>query len=289
MSDYPRITIVTPSYNQGRYIGKTIESVLSQGYPNLEYIIIDGGSTDDSPQIIESYADQLAYWVSEPDNGQYDAINKGFSHATGDIMAYLNSDDMYCAWTLHQVAEMMGDCPEIEWLTSSYPMLFNPSKTIWQFQAPFGYTKRWFEWGWHLGNRPDKRGWIQQESTFWRRSLWEKAGGRLDSSLHYAGDFELWAQFWQHTHLVAVPVPLSLFRLHAEQKTTQLDAYIAEAEAVLARFPRETEPPTASQLKMATVGANVNHRFKKQYGGLLSMAYYNYEEKRWQVGYRWEL
>src|SRR5688500_12214725 len=95
---YPRITIVTPNYNYGHFLEKAIVSVLDQQYPNLEYIIIDGGSTDNSIEIIRKYEKHLAYWISEPDKGMYDAINKGFSRATGEVMAWLNSDDTYFPW-----------------------------------------------------------------------------------------------------------------------------------------------------------------------------------------------
>lgn len=121
----PKISIVTPSYNQGEFIEATINSILTQNYPNLQYIIIDGGSTDGSVEIIKKYEKYLHFWCSEPDAGQYDAINKGFARSSGEIMAWLNSDDMYCPWVFKTVADVMSDFSEIEWLTTLNPGLWD--------------------------------------------------------------------------------------------------------------------------------------------------------------------
>ena len=110
----PRISVVTPSFNQSAFLEETLRSVLDQGYPNLEYIVIDGGSTDASADIIRKHAGRITCWVSEKDQGQYDAINKGFARSTGEIMAWLNSDDKYLPWTFSVVGEIFASRPEVE-------------------------------------------------------------------------------------------------------------------------------------------------------------------------------
>jgi glycosyltransferase involved in cell wall biosynthesis len=235
-ASWPRLSIVTPSYNQGRFLEQTIRSVLDQGYPNLEYFVLDGGSTDGSAEIVRRYADRLAGWTSEPDGGQFDAINKGFARATGEIMAWLNADDLYCPWTFETVARIFTDAPEVQWLTSQTLLHYDEQGALLRNIRGARHARTWFYRGWTLENRRGFKGWIPQEATFWRRTLWEQAGGRVDPVLRYAGDFELWARFWQHADLATTETPLAGFRVHAAQKSHALDRYYAEADMVLPRY-----------------------------------------------------
>lgn len=231
----PTISIVTPSYNQAQFLEETLQSVLMQGYPKLEYVVVDGGSSDGSVEVIQRYENRLSHWVSEPDNGQYEAINKGFAHTTGEVMGWLNSDDKYTPWTLSVVGEIFASFPNIEWITSVHPISWNQYGQAVAVDFTGGFSQPSFLRG---GNFPAQgsygRRWIQQESTFWRRSLWNRAGGRLDTSLDVAADFELWARFFDHAELVGVAALLGGFRSHGTQKSVLYrDRYMSEAEQVL--------------------------------------------------------
>jgi len=243
----PLISVVTPSFNQVKYLEQTVNSILLQGYPNLEYIIMDGGSIDGSIDIIKKYESQLSYWESNPDKGQYDAIQKGFERSSGEIMAYLNSDDLYFPWTLQVVGEIFAKFPSVEWLTTS-----NVTLTTYDGRFNFGMqiynrSSRWF-YG-TRGKRFKSRGFMPQESTFWRRSLWDKAGAKLKTDLKYAGDLELWSRFYRYASPVMINVPLGVFRYHQEQKTAQIKQYIKEGNEILSRFPNPVWiPPLGIQV-----------------------------------------
>jgi glycosyltransferase involved in cell wall biosynthesis len=224
----PRISIVTPSFNQGQFLEECMDSILSQNYPNLEYIVMDGGSTDNSVEIIKKYAKHLTYWQSRPDGGQYDAINEGFKKTSGEIMAWLNSDDRYHNAALFKVASIFSKHREIEWLMGR-PTIFDADGNftlIYDYLPTFSREK-------YL-NKDYKNPFLQQESTFWRRSLWEKAGAMLRTDLDLAGDIELWVRFFRHAQLFTVDTLLGGYRLYGNQKAALfMDEYIREADEVL--------------------------------------------------------
>jgi glycosyltransferase involved in cell wall biosynthesis len=226
--DLPKITVVTPSFNQKPFLGECIESILSQAYPNLEYIIMDGGSTDGSVELIRKHEKYLAYWQSRVDDGQYAAINEGFTRSTGSIMTWLNSDDRMHNHALHIVASIFRQRPDVQWLMGR-PNGFDENATrLWVFE----YLPRWSREKYL--NKQYKNPYIQQEGTFWRRELWNKAGGNLRCDLRLAGDLELWVRFFRYEQLYTVDALLAGFRNHPGQKTKSLLAeYNAEAEEIL--------------------------------------------------------
>jgi glycosyltransferase involved in cell wall biosynthesis len=202
---WPRISLVTPVLNSANYIEQTIQSVLAQKYPNLDYFIVDGGSTDGTVDVIRSYEDRISGWISEADHGMYDALNKGFARTTGEVMGWISATDMLHLGGLLSVGAIFGDLPMIEWITGR-PTRFNEQgMTICVDPIPHWSRPRFLA-GF---NR-----YIQQESTFWRRSLWNKAGGHVDSSLRMAGDFELWIRFFRHARLHPVNGIIGGFRVH---------------------------------------------------------------------------
>ncbi len=227
----PKITIVTPSFNQAKYLESTILSVLGQGYPNLEYIIVDGGSTDGSVDIIRKYEKQLAWWVSEPDNGLYDGLQKGFGRSTGEIMAWLNADDMYHQKSLFTVADIFNRFEEVKWLMGTNTFFDEAGRGFLYDDLPYG--QRWSRLRLQLS---DGR-FIQQESVFWRRTLWNQAGGFIDQNLALAADFELWLRFFRYERLHSTSFMLGGFRFRSENQKSynQRDQYLGEVKQLLAR------------------------------------------------------
>lgn len=231
-----KLSIVTPSYNQAPHLEQTLLSVLSQEDPNLEYVVVDGGSTDGSRLLIEKYADRLAYWCSEKDAGQYDAINKGFGKTSGEIMAWLNSSDLYLPWTFSTVREIFTRFPEVQWVTSLRKLCIQEDGSFEGLQKMPGFAGRSYFLGRHGG--PDNSDFLQQETVFWRRELWEKIGGRIPDECRFAADFHLWSEFFRHAPVVGVDAPLAAFRFHGDSRSTA-NRYQEEVDALVEKWKRE--------------------------------------------------
>jgi Glycosyl transferase family 2 len=226
------LTIVTPSFNQAEFLEAAMESVLSQRYPALEYVVMDGGSTDGSVEIIRRREAQINGWTSGPDGGHYAAVNAGFARTSGEIMAWLNADDQYLPWTFSVVAEVFAQFPEIEWVTTRWPLRWDKRGRAVRCAARPGYSRDAFFRGEYLPG--EGRAVIQQESTFWRRSLWERAGSQIDVGYPLGGDFELWARFFKLTELYAIDTPLGGFRVHGKQRSArQREQYTSDVQRAL--------------------------------------------------------
>ena len=217
-SAWPKISIVTPSLNQGEFIEETIRSVLLQGYPDIEYIIIDGGSTDKSAEIIEKYSPWLHYWVSEPDTGQSNAINKGFRRATGKLYAYINSDDFYEPNAL-RTAAVAFMIPEKTQLLAGDCIIFDKSMIKRTFKA-------W--WPEHIGHLLKPFGsTFAQPAAFWSRGIYEQVGG-FDENSHYAFDREFFLKIGlMGTAPLILGQPLARYRDHASTKTVANDQILS--------------------------------------------------------------
>jgi glycosyltransferase involved in cell wall biosynthesis len=208
----PLVSIVTPSYNQAGFLEQTVHSVLSQDYPCLEYIIVDGGSTDGSLGIIQQHADQLAWWVSEPDQGQADAINKGFTHARGEIFAWLNSDDAYLPGAISEAVEFLLANPEAGMVYGDANLVDEEGCVIGQFPARQTDYQRL------------RRGYVHipQQASFFRAALWRQVGP-LDPSFYFAMDYDLWVRLAKIAPLRYHPRMWANFRLHGGAKSVAAD------------------------------------------------------------------
>lgn len=231
MKPLPRISIITPSYNQADFIESTILSVLEQEYPALEYIVIDGGSTDGSLDILRKYEDRLT-WISEPDRGQAQAINKGLARATGEVVAFLNSDDVYAPGALQAVGAYYASHPEAQWVTGRCIIIDEGGYEM--RRAITAYKHFWL--GFRSYGVLQILNYISQPATFWRRSLLEEIGN-LNEDLRFTMDYEYWLRIGQEHRLHSLRKRLAGFRLYAASKSGGgYEEQFAEELTVCRRF-----------------------------------------------------
>ena len=221
----PKISIITPSYNQGQFLESTIKSVLDQNYPNLELIIIDGGSTDNSVEIIKKYQKHLTFWVSEKDRGQTHAINKGFKRATGDFVNWLNSDDMLPPGALDALSDGIDQYPDGDVFFGDYSAVDAKGQLLYSRKsAPF--TEQSLFWGRQLSSQP---------AVFFRRSLLEKFG-YLNEKQEFCMDTEFWIRVAQKgVSFRQIKHPLGITRAHGDAKTTNMQNVLHDEHKQIVR------------------------------------------------------
>lgn len=207
MTAFPKITLVTPSFNQGRFVARTVRSVLGQNYPDLEYIFMDGGSTDETMREVAPYLQRFAYWRSEPDGGQAAAVHDGLRRANGDIMGYLNSDDMLAPGALDTVARYFHTHPKVD-AVYSHRLFIDDNDII---------TRAWLlpPHSDYLISRWDM---LPQETCFWRRNLFERAGN-VDPQLSFALDYDLFIRYMRQGRFARMNAFLGAFRWHERSKS----------------------------------------------------------------------
>lgn len=225
MSKTLKISVVTPSYNQSQFIESTITSVINQDYDNVEYIIIDGGSNDGTMEIIEKYADKISYYVSERDNGQTHAIMKGFERSSGDILCWLNSDDVLEPHTLSVIADYFTLYPERDFVYGNATWIDGMGNILYKRkEIPF------VRWLWYYAYN-----YIPQPSAFWRRSIYEAVGG-IDENFSLAMDTDLFSRMSTKAKIYHLPHFMSQFRVHGQQRSTvQRKKLEAEAQKIMDR------------------------------------------------------
>lgn len=213
---HPRISVVTPSFNQAEFLEATLDSVLSQGYPNLEYIVMDGGSTDGSADIIRRYEKHLTYWQSQRDGGQSMAINSAFERATGDIYCWINSDDQLLPGSLARVAALLPDKSAAAWIVGP-SVIINTDGSSGLRQVGAVNPSVFLNW---------VEMWFPQQSTFWTKKLWWQVGA-LNPALHYAMDLDLWIRMWGVCNPRLTHQPLALYRHHVLAKSVSMPTRVA--------------------------------------------------------------
>lgn len=238
----PRISIVVPSFNQGRFMRATLQSIIDQRYPNLELIVVDGGSTDNTLSVIKQYEAHLAWWVSKPDSGQTAAINKGFMRSTGEIMAWINSDDLVASGALQQIADHFVKHPETQVVYGDRILINEEGLEIGRWILP-RHSRRVLQWA----------DFVPQETLYWTRNAWNLIGARLDETFRFAMDWDFLLRLSaKQIDIQHLPVFLGLFRIHDQQKTSSQMSSIGQEEIRIIRHRELGFQPTRWQLILNT-------------------------------------
>lgn len=225
-SELPKFSIVLPSFNTVDYLEETIDSILSQDYPDVELIITDGGSTDGTVDLLTRYGDQIR-WVSEPDDGQSDAINKGFAMATGDLHYWANADDPLCPGALCHVAGLMSDPSRPQWVVGAADLVDEKGKVYFTRHVDKVDDATFLLWALK---------WIPTQSVFWNRKMWDIAGP-FDADLHYTMDLGLWQRMHKAAPAIVSDQVLALYRMHPVSKSlSNVEKSRAERKRNLARI-----------------------------------------------------
>lgn len=237
------ISLVTPVFNQVRYVDATMDSVLTQGYPALEYIVIDGGSRDGTAERVRARSNRLAHFESGPDGGQADAINRGMRHATGNVLGWLNADDLLLPGALDRVAAVFEQRPEVDVIYGNRILIDAEGSETGRWVLP-PHSSRVLSWC----------DFIPQETLFWRRAIWERVGGRVDESFHFAMDWDLLVRFRDAgARFLRVPRFLGAFRVHEQQKTQAEMGSAGVAEMARIRMRCLGRVPTDRECRNAAI------------------------------------
>lgn len=270
MSGAPKITVVTCTYNAAQYLPGTISSIKAQHYPNIEWIVIDGGSTDGTVEILRQHNDVIDYWVSEPDRGMYDAIAKGFEKANGEILCWLNAGDIFMPSALCLVTELFGKYPSVNWMTGMQ-CTHLPSGTVVSCFVPVMYSQDLIRCGAYGESLPV----IQQESTFFRKSMLSSVDMERFRQFKVAGDLYLWCCFAAREQLTVVCAALGSFCIHEGQLSENRALYRREANSFLEMLTLRTWIKTKLQIPLQYLP----RRLKKAIAGRNMLV--------WEKGRKW--
>jgi glycosyltransferase involved in cell wall biosynthesis len=279
MSSLPRISIVTPSYQQAPYLERTLRSVLEQGYADLDYIVMDGGSKDGSLEIIQRYASRLSYWQSQPDGGQAAAIRAGFGRATGEVMGWLNSDDVLLPGALQAVGAYFASHPQVECATGGG--LYIDEEGLPSPHRRMNFSRGVRSTYDRLLHYEPQEG-VFQQSTFWRRAAYDAVGG-VDASFQYTMDLDLLLRLTQRQPLQRIPAWVGAFRWHGTNKTHSLPEVLERELARLYQMHGVVQPPRGlDRLKGMAYGAQTLLR-KTAWTAARGVGLLRLPDARWQL------